>query len=55
MKCGILEGCVAIVTKHKSNKGTPKLTFIVTKILLMSYKPHNQYLKTHVSIFSINE
>ena len=55
MNCGILEGCVAIVTKHKSSKVTPKLTFIVMKILLMSYKPRNQYLKTHVSIFSINE
>ena len=27
MNCGILESCVAIVTKHKSSKGTPKLTF----------------------------
>ena len=38
MNCGILEICVAIVTKHKSSKGTPKLTFIVMKILLMSFK-----------------
>ena len=28
--------CVAIITKHKSSKGTPKLTLM--KILLMSLK-----------------
>ena len=36
MKCSILESCVAIVTKHKSYKGTTKLTFIVMKILPIS-------------------
>ena len=25
MNCSILESCVAIITKHKSSKGTPKL------------------------------
>ena len=32
MNCGILESCVAVVTKHKSSKGTPKLTFIVMSL-----------------------
>ena len=36
MNCSILESCVAIITKHKSSKGTPKLTLMV--ILLMSLK-----------------
>ena len=55
MTYDILESCVTIVTTHKSSKGTPKLTFIVMKILLMRLKPRNQYLKMQVSIFSINE
>ena len=55
MKCGILESCVANVTKHKSSKGSPKLTFFVMKILLMSLKPCKQYLKMEVSVFSIND
>ena len=52
---GILESCVAIVPKHRSSKGTPELTFIVMKILLMSLKPRKQYLKMQFSVFSINE
>ena len=32
INCGILESCVAVVTKHKSSKGTPKLTFIVMSL-----------------------
>ena len=36
MNCSILENCVVITTKHKSSKGTPKLTLI--KILLTSIK-----------------
>ena len=41
MKCGIIESCVAIVTKQKSSKRAPKLTFIVMKILLISLKHVN--------------
>ena len=55
MNCGILGSCVVIVTKNKSIKGTPKLTFIAMKILLTSLKPRMQYLKMQVSVFSINE
>ena len=36
MNCSIQESCVVIITKHRSSKGTPKLTFILMKILLMS-------------------
>ena len=36
MNCGILESCVAVVTKHKSSKGTPKLTFIVMSLKQVS-------------------
>ena len=50
MKCGILESCVAIVTKHKSSKGIPKLTFIE-----MSLKLRKEYLNMEVSVFSIND
>ena len=35
MNWGILESCIPIVTKQKSSKGTPMLTFIVIKILLV--------------------
>ena len=38
MNCGILESCVAIITKYKSSKETPKFTFTLIKILLMSLK-----------------
>ena len=38
MNCGILESCAAIVNKNKSSKGTPKLTSILMKILLMNLK-----------------
>ena len=53
MSCGILESCVSIITKHKSSKGTPKLTFILMKILLMSFTPRKQYLKMEDSVFSM--
>ena len=51
MNCGILESCVAILTKHKSSKGTLKFTFILIKILLVSLKPRKQYLEMEVSDF----
>ena len=35
MNFNILERCVAIITIHKSSKGTPKLTLM--KIFLMSF------------------
>ena len=38
MNCGILKSCAAIVTKYKSSKGTPQLTLMIMKILLMSLK-----------------
>ena len=37
MNCGIVESCVAIVTKHKSSKGTPKLTWKLTNFANEEY------------------
>ena len=51
MNCGILESCVAIVTKLKSIKGTNKLTFIVMKILLMSLKHLSIPINASLGIF----
>ena len=50
MNCSILESCFAFVTKHESSKGTPKLTFILIKILLMSLKLINNWLQNDVEI-----
>ena len=50
MNCSILESCFAFVTKHESSKGTPKLTFILIKILLMSLKLINNWLQNDVDI-----
>ena len=43
MNCSILESCVAIITKDKSSKGTPKITLM--KILLMSIKHVSNWLQ----------
>ena len=48
MNCSILESRVATITKHKSSKGTPKLTLI--KILLMSLKHVGNWLHYDVEI-----
>ena len=48
MNCSILESYVAIITKHKSSKGTPKLTLM--KILLMSLKYVSNLLQYDVEI-----
>ena len=48
MNCSILESCVAIITKHKSSKGTHKLT--VMDILLMSLKHVSNWLQYDVEI-----
>ena len=50
MNCSILESCFAFVTKHESSKGTPKLTFILIKILLMSLKLINKWLQNDIEI-----
>ena len=43
MSCSILESCVAIITKHKSSKGTPKFT-------LMKILPISNWLQYDVEI-----
>ena len=48
MNCSILESRVAVITKHKSSKGTPKLTLM--KILLMSLKHISSWLQYDVEI-----
>ena len=48
MNCSILGSCVAIITKHKSSKRTPKLTLM--KILLMSLKHVSNWLQYNVEI-----
>ena len=48
MNCSVLESCAAIITKHKSSKGTPKLT--VMKVLLMSSKHVSNWLQYDVEI-----
>ena len=53
MNCSILESCVAVITKYKSSKGTPRLTLM--KILLMGLKHLSNWLRYDVEIKAVTE